>query len=586
MELQLDWDIDKLKPGWAAGPDTVHVIGRVSELSPQVTAEGSPGRVLEVAAAEAVHACKLSLQGIETFVVEPSPFMIERARQRMAEYGAHVVLIRGVAETLPFRDHSFDRVLLDSAIDHLGEPERGIREMTRVLKPDGRLVISFVNYESLSVRLSRRLYGVARRLGLTATDTNLFWDTPVPLEHTFECTYPLLSKMCGPYLELDHAFGVSIGWMVPGWAALLKRLPAARAEALMRGLDRVAHGAPRLADFIMTVWRPRPNGAAAAPPTPRVAAADERAVSAHDLLYPSRSRAEAEFWARTDFRGGFFGLARPASGDALERRTNEAYTGDPMRSWMDDLIARGPFNEAAALGCDHGSFERYWLTRGGSSTLDVYELSAEVIRKVRAGLGLGWAATHGPGRRVRFVRADLSFVHLPENRYDVIWSSGCLHHVVELEHLLAEVEGALRPGGLFAIRDYVGERRMQFSPERLARINAVLQEIPAPYRRAEALVPSPLSSLSPFCGVRSDAILALAEARFDVVHKAMAGALFPLTFAIDLAAIEREAPDVFARLLDAEAEALRDPNVQPCGVYAVFRKRGAQTRDKRTEHDR
>jgi SAM-dependent methyltransferase len=575
MELQLDWDIDRLKHRWA-GPDTAHVIARVSELSPQVTAEGGPRRVLEVAAAEAVHACKLSVQGMETFVVEPSPSMIERARARMTEFGAQLVLIRGVAETLPFRDRTFDRVLLDSAIDHLGEPERGIREMTRVLRPDGRLVISFVNYESLSVRLSRRLYAVARRLGLSAPDGNLFWDTPVPLEHTFECTYPLLSRMCGPYLQLDRAFGVSIGWMVPGWAALLKRLPPAPAEALMRGLDRVAHRAPRMADFIVTVWRPRPNGAAAAPAAPRLAAAAERAVSARDLLYPSRSRAEAEFWARTDFRGGFYDLARPASGDALERRTNAAYTGDPTRSWIDDLIARGPFVAAAALGCDHGSFERHWVARGGSTTLDVYDLSAGVIRKVRAGLGLGWTATHGPQRRVRFIRTDLNFARLPENRYDVIWSSGCLHHIIELEHLFAEVERALRPGGLFAIRDYVGERRMQFAPARLARINAVLQDVPPRYRRAEALLPAPLSSLSPFCGVRSDAILPLAEARFDVVHEAMAGALFPLTFAIDFAAIEREAPDVLARLLAAEEEALRDPTVRPCGVYAVLRKRATR----------
>jgi SAM-dependent methyltransferase len=244
-----------------------------------------------------------------------------------------------------------------------------------------------------------------------------------------------------------------------------------------------------------------------------------------------------------------------------------------MRPWIDDLIARGPFDRAAALGCDHGSFERYWLTRRASSTLDVYDLSAGVIRKVRGGLGLGWVATHGPRRRVRFIRTDLNFVRLPANRYDVIWSSGCLHHIVELEHLLAEVERALRPGGLFAIRDYVGERRMQYAPERLARINAVLREVPDRYRHADALTPVPVSTLSPFCGVRSDAILSLAEARFEVVHKAMAGALFPLTFAIDLAAIEREAPDVFARLRVAEEDALRDPSVRPCAVYAVLRKR-------------
>jgi ubiquinone/menaquinone biosynthesis C-methylase UbiE len=38
----------------------------------------------------------------------------------MTQYGANLALIRGVAESLPFRDRAFDRVLLDSAIDHLG----------------------------------------------------------------------------------------------------------------------------------------------------------------------------------------------------------------------------------------------------------------------------------------------------------------------------------------------------------------------------------------------------------------------------------------------------------------------------------
>ena len=54
-----------------------------------------------------------------------------------------------------------------------------------------------------------------------------------------------------------------------------------------------------------------------------------------------------------------------------------------------------------------------------------------------------------------------------------------------------------------------------------------------------------------------------------------ADGLFPLYFAIDLAAVERDAPALLARLQAAEQDALRDPRIQPCGVYAVFRKRAA-----------
>lgn len=564
MELQLDWDIERLQADFARGPDTAYVMARLSAVPPEVIAAGAPERVLEIAAAEAVHSCKISLRGAESYVVEPSEVMLARARARMAELGARLTLIRGVAETLPFRDRTFDRVLLDSAIDHLGDPELAIREMARVVRPDGRVVISFVNYEGLSARVSRRLYRIGRRLGMASRAATYFWDSPVPLEHTFECTYSLIQQLCAPHLELDRAFGVSLGWMIPGWSSLLKRLPPRHALAVMQRLDRFAYHRPGQADFVMSVWRPRPS-AVARPRTPP--------VREGDLFYRSKAGPEAEFWSRSDFQGGFFGLGRPGSGDVLDRMANEAYTGDPLRSWMDDLIARGPFRLAAALGCDEGGYERQWVSRGASQRLDVYELSADVIRTVRGNLGLGWLATHGPTRRVRFIRADLNFVRLPPKRYDVIWSSGCLHHIINLEHLLEEVERALCPGGIFAIRDYVGERRLQFAPQRLARLNAVLARVPARYRRVESFGPVRIESLSPFCGVRSEEILPLAEARFDLVYKSLGGALFPLAFGIDLATMEREAPEALAEIRQAEREALSDPSLRPATVYAVFRKR-------------
>ncbi len=571
LEFQLDWDADKLWRSLSAGPDHLFIVQRMWEVPVQVTATDRPGRVLEVAAAEAVHSCKLNLRGMESIVVEPSPIMLERARQRMDREGARITLIRGVAEALPFRAQRFDRVLLDSAIDHLAQPELGVREMARVLKPDGRLVITFVNYGSLSVRLSRLVYRAARLTGYVG-DAHLFWDTPVPVEHTFECTLPELRDVCRSSLDLDHAFGVSIGWMVPGWGRLLRWLPRRWALAILRGLDRLAQRRPSIADFVVSVWRPRPADAAptSQPGSGDVAgdAAERFAVGPTGVVYRSKLKAEADHWARVPFGRGFFKLLQ-----AGDREVNEAYTGDATRSWLEDLIARGPFRDAAVLGCDEGGYERLWIERNGSERLDVYELSPGVIRKVRAGLGLGLLATWGPHRRVRFHRSDLNFARLPEGAYDVIWSSGCLHHIVNLEHLFGEVERALRPGGLFAFRDYVGERRMQFAPERVERINAVLRDIPARWRRNKTISPPRLEELSPFCGVRSDEILPLATARFELVHKGEAGALFPLNLAVDLHAIEHGAPQIRARLLAVEQEAMREPNARPCAVYAVLRKR-------------
>src|SRR6185369_13184337 len=87
--------------------------------------------------------------------------------------------------------------------------------------------------------------------------TKLFWDSPVPFEHTFECTFANVSAMCRQYLELDRAYGISLGWMFPGWGRLLARFRHSR--RLLGTLDRLAGARPALADFVVSIWRPRPR---------------------------------------------------------------------------------------------------------------------------------------------------------------------------------------------------------------------------------------------------------------------------------------------------------------------------------------
>jgi len=568
FEIQRDWDCRRLFFTFPSSRDSGYIIERQREIAVEETARGATGRVLEVAAADAIHSCKLNLRGLESFVLEPSPAMLDLARRRMGEYGARLTMIRGIAEALPFRDATFDRVLCESAIDHFAGPDLGIREMTRVLKPDGRLMIGVVNYASLAVRLSRLLYRAGRGAGLLSSDRHLFWDSPVPVEHTFECTYPVLFGLCEPYLELERVFGLSLGWGVPGWGRVLKALPRGTATWVLRRLDAVAYRVPRLADYVVSVWRPR--RALRTAPGRRAGLLQ---VVTSDPVYKRRIEAEASYWS--EHHGNPLSELFRAEADLA----NRWLTGDPGRSWLADLVGRGPFHDAAALGCDDGGYEAAWLRAGGSERLDVYELSAGVIRRVRASLD--------DARRASFIQADLNFARLPSYAYDVIWSSGCLHHIANLEHLLAEVERALTDGGLFAFQDYVGERRRNYAPHRLARINALLREVPARFRRGgvEAVAPAAVEELSPFCAVRSDDILTLARARFDVVHQGVSGALFPLLLAVDMTALRRELPALAARLVEAEDEALRDPAMGPCGAYLVLRKRAGQTRKPTTESD-
>lgn len=56
-----------------------------------------------------------------------------------------VIYVKGVAETLPFADSQFDAVISANALDHVDNFEKAISEIYRVLKPNGKMYLSF-NY--------------------------------------------------------------------------------------------------------------------------------------------------------------------------------------------------------------------------------------------------------------------------------------------------------------------------------------------------------------------------------------------------------------------------------------------------------
>jgi SAM-dependent methyltransferase len=257
IAFQRDWDPDYMRRVWPKGLDNAFILDRQAAVAVHETAAGANGTVLEIGAAEGNNACELAKRGLAVVALEPSPYMAARAAVNGNDDGVHLAVVRGIAERLPFVDGFFARILCESALDHIADPRRAVAEMARVLRPDGRLLVGFVNYGSPNVRLARLVYGVARALGARWSRRHLFWDSPVPEEHTFECTYPDVAGLCAPYFLLDRAIGVSIGWAFPAWGAVLGRLPQRTAVAVLARLDWLARRVPRAGDYVVTVWRPR-----------------------------------------------------------------------------------------------------------------------------------------------------------------------------------------------------------------------------------------------------------------------------------------------------------------------------------------
>ncbi len=71
--------------------------------------------------------------------IDPSPEMLEVA---LIKLGPSVRLVQGSAEDLPFRDGTFDIVVSTSVFHYLRRPQQALREIGRVLRPSGRVVIT------------------------------------------------------------------------------------------------------------------------------------------------------------------------------------------------------------------------------------------------------------------------------------------------------------------------------------------------------------------------------------------------------------------------------------------------------------
>jgi ubiquinone/menaquinone biosynthesis C-methylase UbiE len=74
--------------------------------------------------------------------VDLTPEMLRRARAFQAEKQiANAAFVRGEAEQLPFPEGKLDLVSCQCSFHHLPKPQLVLREMARVAKPEGRLVI-------------------------------------------------------------------------------------------------------------------------------------------------------------------------------------------------------------------------------------------------------------------------------------------------------------------------------------------------------------------------------------------------------------------------------------------------------------
>ncbi len=80
---------------------------------------------------------------------------------------------------------------------------------------------------------------------------------------------------------------------------------------------------------------------------------------------------------------------------------------------------------------------------------------------------------------IHYAKLNLNTDEIPHRiPWDLIFTSGTIHHIDRLEFLFQGINRALAQDGLFVMKEYVGPARLQFTPRQVSLVNRILDVLP------------------------------------------------------------------------------------------------------------
>ena len=141
-QQQKVWDsLAKIWKGYRTSPwkDVQRFLNYLSEQS--------AGRILEIGCGNGRNLLQFAKVGFDCYGIDFSKEMLRYAEEFSRKNKVNLKLKQARAENLPFKDNYFDYVLSIAVLHHLNKEEQGkaVREMFRVLKKEGKAVVSVWN---------------------------------------------------------------------------------------------------------------------------------------------------------------------------------------------------------------------------------------------------------------------------------------------------------------------------------------------------------------------------------------------------------------------------------------------------------
>jgi len=140
---------------------------------------------------------ELSTRGYSIIGMDISYPFIMAARKILNQDGLRIPLAVSEATDLPFSEGVFDLCLCSEVIEHLEEPAILLKEINRVLKRGGKLILTTPN----RMRLCQAIMRVKQIMLFQPQDKE---NSPFPNCHVKEYTYYEILKLCAIFFKIQE----------------------------------------------------------------------------------------------------------------------------------------------------------------------------------------------------------------------------------------------------------------------------------------------------------------------------------------------------------------------------------------------
>lgn len=141
-------DFDAIELGVVDGRENEYrkrFISRRAEKMAKIADLDDESTILEVGCGTGIYSTHWVKPSIKFYGLDISRGMLRRAATKIDSVSDKTLFIEGDAEHLPFRDASFDAVLSVNSIEHLDDIPIALKEMKRVCREGGKIVLSVPN---------------------------------------------------------------------------------------------------------------------------------------------------------------------------------------------------------------------------------------------------------------------------------------------------------------------------------------------------------------------------------------------------------------------------------------------------------